>query len=141
MQQKTEQNAPKIEEKKVVFENKPFHEEDLRKVWNLFIEELGKNSEQSLKVFMETYNFALEDTNITVFIGNSFIHEEFSKQIKEKLVSFLREQLQNNLIQLTFKVDSSKVQILKDNSGKNAFTELAEKFPILNELKEKFGLD
>ena len=60
--------------------------------------------------------------------------------IKSSLVDFLRKKLNNNSIQV--------VSVMKERqskkvayTNKDKFEHLAEKNPILNQLKDKFGLD
>ena len=60
--------------------------------------------------------------------------------MKSNLVEFLRQKLNNNSIQVTSvmqEFQSKKVAY----TNKDKFEHLAEKNPILHQLKEKFGLD
>ena len=60
--------------------------------------------------------------------------------IKSNLIDFLRKKLNNNSIQVvSIMAEHQSKKVAYTNKDK--FEHLAEKNPILNQLKEKFGLD
>ncbi len=80
-----------------------------------------------------------QNNQVTIPLTNP-IEEPLLLSIKSELVDFLRRRLNNGSIQLISTMEerqSKKVAY----TNKEKFEHLAEKNPILNQLKEKFGLD
>jgi DNA polymerase-3 subunit gamma/tau len=84
-------------------------------------------------------DFEFNGNQITIHLTNP-IEEPLLLSIKTALVEFLRSKLNNNSIQVT-----SVLQEFQSNkiayTNKDKFDYLAEKNPILLQLKERFGLD
>ncbi len=84
-------------------------------------------------------DFEFNSNLITIHLTNP-IEEPLLLSIKTGLVEFLRLKLNNNSIQVT-----SVLQEFQSNkiayTNKDKFDYLAEKNPILLQLKERFGLD
>jgi DNA polymerase III subunit gamma/tau len=81
----------------------------------------------------------LKGTELTISLSNS-IEEPLLAGMKTNLVTYLREQLKNSSIQVnSILKEISKTRMAYTNKEK--FDSLAEKNPLLNVLKEKFGLD
>lgn len=86
-----------------------------------------------------TQPYQLRDGLITVELLSP-VHETMLNNIKSELTAFLREKLRNNTIQVTGQVVSSEEKkIIYTNREKFDF--LAEKNPMLRELKDRLGLD
>ena len=69
------------------------------------------------------------------------VHETMLNNIKIELTTFLREQVRNSSIQVTGKLreEGQEQRIIYTNREKFDF--LAEKNPLLKELKDRLGLD
>ena len=68
------------------------------------------------------------------------VHETMLNNLKVELTAFLREKLKNSSLQVTgelTKTDDKKVIY----TNKEKFEYLADKNPILKELKDRLGLD
>ena len=88
---------------------------------------------------MLTQPYKFEGGLITVDLLSP-VHETMLNNIKGELTAFLREQLRNNTIQVTGQVQTSEdKKIIYTNREKFDF--LAEKNPMLRELKDRLGLD
>lgn len=114
----------------------PFSEEQLRSAWNAFAEQ-RKKFQAEYQLLSQPYQ--LEDRLIVVDLLSP-VHETMLDNIKSELTAFLREQLRNNTIQVTGRLQSGEEKkIIYTNREKFDF--LAEKNPILKELKDRLGLD
>lgn len=128
----TQQTTQKVEEK----EDKPFTHEQVRAVWKEFAE--------TRKVYQAEYHLLsqeieIRDNQVIVHLHNHF-QETLINTIKVDILTFLREKLNNNRIQLMGEhraVDEKKVIY----TNREKFEHLAEKNPKLKELKERLGLD
>ena len=94
---------------------------------------------------MATYHllsqgFEFRDTKVIVPLHNHF-QETLLDEMKLDLLTFLREQLSNDSIQLggEIKTVADDKKVLYTNREK--FDHLIEKNPIVKELKDRFGLD
>lgn len=130
---KTEaQAAPKVEER----EDKLVTADQIRAVWKEFAE--------SRKIYQAEYHLLsqeieIRDHQVVVHLHNHF-QETLINTIKVDILTFLREKLQNNRIQLMGEhtaVDDKKVIY----TNREKFDHLVEKNPKLKELKERLGLD
>lgn len=83
--------------------------------------------------------YVLRERQIVVQLMNPF-QDTMLNNIKSELTTFLREKLKNNTIILT-----GEVNVTEDKkviyTSREKFEYLAEKNPILNELKDRLGLD
>lgn len=114
----------------------PFSESRLREVWNAFAEQ-RKKFQAEYQMLTQPYKF--EDGLITVELLSP-VHDTMLNNIKGELTAFLREQLRNNSIQVTGQIQTSEdKKIIYTNREKFDF--LAEKNPMLRELKDRLGLD
>jgi hypothetical protein len=89
---------------------------------------------------MLTQPYRLEE-NVIVVELLSPIHETMLLNIKSELTGFLRERLKNNTLQVTGKLptEGEEKKIIYTNREKFDF--LAEKNPMLKELRDRLGLD
>lgn len=88
---------------------------------------------------MLTQEFEIHDSTIVLHLMNP-VQETLLNEMKSDLMQFIRENLQNYSIQVTGEnknTDSKKVIY----TNREKFEHLAEKNPLLLELKEKLGLD
>lgn len=79
--------------------------------------------------------------NVIVVRLLSPVHETMLNSIKSELTGYLREKLQNNTLQVTGELptEGEEKKIIYTNREKFDF--LAEKNPMLKELKDRLGLD
>ena len=130
---KKEATGPVVEKKS----SKPFTQEQLKAAWDKFAE--------TKKPYVATYHllsqgFEFRDTKVIVPLHNHF-QETLLDEMKLDLLTFLREQLSNDSIQLggEIKTVADDKKVLYTNREK--FDHLIEKNPIVKELKDRFGLD
>lgn len=88
---------------------------------------------------MLTQPYDLRDGVIVVPLLSP-VHETMLNAIKSEITSFVRERLQNNSIQVTGELQAEHdKKIIYTNREKFEF--LAEKNPMLKELRDRLGLD
>jgi len=116
--------------------NEPVNPAKLKRVWEEFAEQ-RKAQVAEYQILVREYQY--EAPVITVSLLNP-VEESLLDNFRRDLTQFLRDQLRNS--------DITLASTLQDNSGKRViytarekFEHLAEKYPYLNELKERLGLD
>jgi DNA polymerase-3 subunit gamma/tau len=83
--------------------------------------------------------YLLKDKHIVVNLLSP-VHETMLGNIKAELTGFLREKLKNNFIQVSGELTTTDdKKIIYTNREK--FDYLADKNPLLKELKDRLGLD
>jgi DNA polymerase-3 subunit gamma/tau len=111
-------------------------EKQVKEAWTQYAEERKSNVAE---YHLLNRGFEFHNNQITIHLTNP-IEEPLLLSIKTGLVEFLRAKLNNNSIQVT-----SVLQEFQSNriayTNKDKFDYLAEKNPILLQLKERFGLD
>jgi hypothetical protein len=129
----------KLTEKETVAEkilNEPFTEQQLREAWNQYAEQRRK---YQAEFQMLSQPYQLNDKQIVVTLLSP-VHETMLNNIKVELAGFLREKLRNSHIQVTGELTKSDdKKIIYTNRDK--FDYLADKNPILKEMKDRLGLD
>ena len=113
-----------------------FTEEQLRTTWLEFAETRKK---LQAEFQMLSQPFHLRGNTIVVNLLSP-VHETMLNNIKSDITGYLRERLKNNTIQVSGElVTSDERKIIYTNREK--FEYLAEKNPLLKELKDRLGLD
>ena len=131
--------VPKVskEEKAIeVINDSAVNIEQLREFWTRYAE-LHKTNVAEYHLLNR--GFELEGNMITIHLNNA-IEEPLLQSIKIDLLTYLRDRLKNNNLQLTAKlkeVISNRVAY----TNKEKFEAMVEKNPLLIQLKDKFGLD
>lgn len=118
----------------------PVNEESLRKVWKAFAErkkQAGKDSEFTI-LNQEIY---LHEDGVTIPLTlTNPLQEDLLNGFRGELLQFLRSELGNSQLRLD-------VQMVKEAAQKKLYTPrekfnyLLEKYPALQDLKDRLGLD
>ncbi len=116
--------------------DEPFSDLQLQEAWNDFAEQRRKfQAEYQLL----TQPYQVRDGVITIELLSP-VHETMLNNIKGELTAFLRGKLRNHTIQVTGQIISEEEKkIIYTNREKFDF--LADKNPMLRELKDRLGLD
>jgi DNA polymerase III subunit gamma/tau len=123
----------------VVLENRPFSLERLQQHWNLFIKMKEEQGRQGEVVILDRPIELQEENTILLKLDNNVqIHQ--LNGMRQELLNFLRESLQNQEVQLQAEV------VVQENkrviyTSQDKFRHLAEKNPALDELRNALGLD
>jgi hypothetical protein len=114
----------------------PYTEASLRSAWMEFAE-TRKKFQAEYQMLSQPYE--LRDNLIVVTLLSS-VHETMLNGIKSEISTYIREKLKNSLIQITGELKSTdERKVIYTNREK--FDYLAEKNPLLKELKDRLGLD
>ncbi|HLF35507.1 MAG TPA: DNA polymerase III subunit gamma/tau [Cyclobacteriaceae bacterium] len=111
----------------------------LKEAWNEFTEYLKKQSNEIEYKLMER-DFTLEEDHKIILPIDNIIEEDILARFKQDLLKHLRTNLKNDQVNI-------ETKLKKSESGKKLFTNtdkfqyLAKKYPTLNDLKSKLGLD
>lgn len=119
-----------------VKKEKVYSIEDLKQAWNEFTEQ---RKTQVGEYHLLRQEFDYHDNVVTIHLSNQ-VEEPLLQSIRTPLIEFLRSRLGNdsiNVISQVKDVHSKKIAY----TNKEKFDHLAEKNPILHELKERLGLD
>ena len=116
---------------------KPFTPEALQKVWNEFAEQRKKfQAEYQLL----TQPFTLNDKTIVVHLHHP-VQETMLNNLRIELSSYLREALGNSFIQIVGEMNAEEESKRVYYTNREKFEYLVEKNPVLQELKDRLGLD
>ena len=120
-------------------ETKPDKEIDyaaLVMVWTEFAEQ---RKHQVAEYQLLKGNIVLEKNQVILSLNNP-IQEPLLQGIRTSLIGFLREKLGNNNLMVSGVLEqAAQTKVIYTNKEK--FEHLAEKYPVLKDLKERFGLD
>ena len=118
----------------------PISEESLQKVWKVFAErkkQAGKDSE--FTILNQEIHLHEDGVTLPLTLTNP-LQEDLLNGFRGELLQFLRSELRNSQLRLD-------VQIVKDAAQKKLYTPrekfnyLLEKYPALQDLKDRLGLD
>lgn len=105
-------------------------------VWEEFAE---KRKSQVAEYQLLKGNIRLEQNQVLLSLNNP-IQEPLLNGIRMSLVGFLREKLGNSSVMVSGVLEQAAPgKVIYTNKEK--FEHLAEKYPVLKDLKERFGLD
>jgi DNA polymerase-3 subunit gamma/tau len=114
-----------------------FTQEQLRTAWSAFAEQ-RKKFQAEYQLLSQPYNI---EGNMIVVDLLSPVHDTMLNNIKSELTAFLREQVRNSSIQVTGKLREEGQEQRAIYTNREKFDFLAEKNPLLKELKDRLGLD
>ncbi|HZY78492.1 MAG TPA: hypothetical protein VFE50_03145 [Cyclobacteriaceae bacterium] len=117
--------------------DKPIDTELLRKAWDEFTA-LRKN--QVAEVTLLKRDYVLKGTTVVIPLNNP-IEDPLLANMRTSLITFLRDRLGNSSLMVTGELQETTVVANQPYTNKDRFEHLAEKNPVLKELKERFGLD
>lgn len=116
--------------------NEPVNVAQLKSAWGEYAER-RKSQTGEYQILTRPYDYKAPVITLTLL---NPVEESLLDNFRRDLTQFLRERLRNN--------DLILASALQDNTGKKViytarekFEHLAEKYPYLNELKERLGLD
>lgn len=120
----------------VAKEDRAFSEDNLQEAWKLFAEK-RKMHQADYSLLGQPYD--RRENTIVIPLTNP-IQETMLNEFKMELITFLRERLQNNSIQVIgeLSVSDEKKMIY---TPRDKFEYLMNKNPMIKELKDRFNLD
>ena len=121
----------------------PLEADTLQKAWNNYVQKL-KDAKNSAAKSFEQATLRIKDENSFEAITSNNIEQKFIEQDRNKLFVFLQEQLQNRLLQFNVVIEEKKEgkpQIEISLTAKEQFQQMAEKYPLVKELKDRLRLE
>ncbi len=121
--------------------SRPFTQDDLFEKWNEYADQIKEDKPRmssSLKHHLPSLGDALQ---IEVIFSNSSQIEEFNRDIKHDLVSYLEDTLQNTqfkIIPVVQEVEGNENLLY---TSEEKYDHMIKKNPNLGKLKERFNLD
>jgi hypothetical protein len=116
--------------------SEPYTSQQLREAWDEFAAK-RKHLQAEFQLLSQPYE--VKDHLIVVTLLSP-VHETLLNNIRIELAGFLREKLKNTSIQVSGQLTTNDDRkVIYTNRDK--FDYLAEKNPILKELKDRLGLD
>ncbi len=120
-------------------ENKPVNQQQLEDTWKNYAEEL-KNIDPRIYSTLSAYQPTLKENGIIEFPVSNPLQEELMRNIRIKLLTYLRKNLNNFSLDIvttiTDKVVSNRLYTAEDK-----FEHMAKHYPELLKLKQQFNLD
>jgi DNA polymerase-3 subunit gamma/tau len=123
--------------------NHPLQADTLQKAWNDYVQKL-KNAKNSAAQSFELAKLRIKDENSFEAVTANNIEQKFIEQDRNKLFTFLQEQLQNRLLQFNVVIEEKKEgkpQIEISLTAREQFQQMAEKYPLIKELKDRLRLE
>ena len=122
------------------YPRKPFTESELQTAWKDFQKFLIKKGEKSIASILATDIPTLQENFYIQFILPNKLMEDQLKQVKPKLIKFIRESLNNYAISLNIVVNET-IQKKFAYTPQEKYNKLLEKNAFLKDLKDTFQLD
>lgn len=125
---------------KGVINDQFFDNEQLNKVWKEFAETVEA---PQLKSALSVREPVLQDNFIIFYnLDNDVQSMRIVSDLKPRLLAHLHRVLHNGQITVEFVVTENKQEILnKPYTNQEKFNTLAAKYPLLNQMKQRFGLE
>jgi len=122
------------------YPRKPFTESELQTAWKDFQKFLIKKGEKSIASILATDIPTLQENFHIQFILPNKLMEDQLKQVKPKLIKFIRESLNNYGISLNIVVNET-IEKKFAYTAQEKYNKLLEKNAFLKDLKDTFQLD
>ena len=140
-------NSLKEEEKKKVNEvqeeelQTPFTHEDLEACWKNYSTKISLEGKHNLSSIMKEKTPTIGNGFVLKLSLNNKVQEEVFNEEKSNILDFLKTNLINNSIQFNIVIKEFEKQEIKAYSPEDKFKEMAEKNPIILEMKDQFDLE
>ncbi|MBX9852567.1 MAG: hypothetical protein K2X86_12540, partial [Cytophagaceae bacterium] len=138
---KEEINTPvKKEEPLDLSVKNQFHKEELRQAWDDYANKLKKEQRDIEYAIIANREINLDENfNIKIKLDNLIQHDQLNT-FKADFADYLRKRLNNNLIMIEAIVaPTENKKIIYTSEDKLKY--LARKYPIVDDLKKRFGLE
>ena len=113
----------------------------LQLYWTKYSEQMKKEGRMTLSVALSKRAPEIESENLIAFVVDSVSMEKDFNENKTNLLTYLRKNLSNFKIDLKVEVNVNQKDDNNPYTPSEKFKKLAEKNPMLNELKKKFDLE
>ena len=123
--------------------DKPLEIESLQAAWNEYVQKL-KSEKNPAGTNFEMAELKIQDANSFIAIVTNNIQLRFIEQGGQKASQFLREKLHNNLLEFFIVMEENKdekIPVGTPLSSREQFLKMAEKYPLVKELKDRLRLE
>ncbi len=118
----------------------PFTEAQLNAKWKSYCYLIQKEGKGGLYATLTKHPVVIKENFLLELILDNEIQELELSTAKVNLLNFLRKELNNYQIDLKTSINVN-IKETKHLTNKDKFLQMAEKNPVLNNLREKLGLD
>jgi len=122
--------------------NQPIQLDELQKAWADYVVKLKEAKNPAAQPF-ELAVLRIKDENTFEAVTSNSIEKQFIEQDRNKLFVYLREQLQNRLLQFSVAVEEkaeNRPVLEIPLSSSEQYNKMTEMYPLVKELKEKLNL-
>jgi DNA polymerase-3 subunit gamma/tau len=123
--------------------NNPLQPEELQTAWNSYIIKLKEEKNPAAQPFQLAVLRIKDENSFEALTANN-IEQKFIEQERNSLFAFLKEKLQNRLLQFNVVIEENitdRPVIEPTLSSKDQFIKMAEMYPMVKELKDRLKLD
>lgn len=140
-QQTVSDNTIEAEKAQVTYAaDMPLTEISFNETWKSYINKLAEQGKNSLSVIYKNATSRIIDEHLVELTLSSQHEREMIEEDKNSIIPFLRSNLKNALVDFTFIVNQTS-QPFKAFTAEDRFKVMAEKNPMLNDLRQSFGLE
>ena len=121
----------------------PLDIESLQAAWNEYVKKL-KSEKNPAGTNFEMAELKVQDDNSFIAIVTNNIQLRFIEQSGQKASQFLREKLQNNLLQFFIVMEENKeekIPVGTPLTSREQFLKMTERYPLVKELKDRLRLE
>lgn len=122
--------------------NHPLQQEELQKAWAEYVVTLKNIKSPAVQPF-EMAVLRIKDANSFEAVTSNSIERQFIEQERNKLFSFLRDRLQNRLLQFSVSVEEkaeNRPVIEIPLSSTEQYNKMVVRYPLVKELKDRLNL-
>jgi DNA polymerase III subunit gamma/tau len=123
--------------------NQSLQADTLQKAWNEYVQKL-KDAKNPAAQSFEMATLRIKDDNCFEAVTSNNIQQKFIEQDRNKLFAFLQQQLHTRLLQFNVVIEEKKEgkpQIEISLTAREQFQQMAEKYPLVKELKDRLRLE
>jgi DNA polymerase-3 subunit gamma/tau len=121
----------------------PLDLESLQAAWNEYVQKL-KAEKNPAGTNFEMAELKIQDANSFIAIVTNNIQLRFIEQGGQKASQFLREKLNNNLLQFFIVMEENKeekIPVGTPLTSREQFLKITERYPLVKELKDRLRLE
>lgn len=121
----------------------PLDIESLQTAWNEYVQKL-KSEKNPAGTNFDMAELKIQDANSFIAIVTNNIQLRFIEQGGQKASQFLREKLQNNLLQFFIVMEENKeekIPVGTPLTSREQFLKMTERYPLVKELKDRLRLE
>jgi DNA polymerase III subunit gamma/tau len=123
--------------------NTPLEMEQLQAAWNEYAQKL-KSEKNPAGTNFEMAELRVQDANSFIAIVTNNIQLRFIEQSGQKASQFLREKLNNTLLEFFIVMEENKeekIPVGTPLTSREQFLKMAERYPLVKELKDRLRLE